>query len=148
MKPVQYELQGLDVTREERRPWKVTTGTSRMAVKEAERSGRLSARLTCVSVALRAMWNRSQRSPTSDELATEMWELDLLRDGENPEDETKRDWYTLTVRRALSALQAKGAVEKTKNGVRVSAVSGRQCETWRVVERGTGAKNPRNDAGE
>ena len=77
---------------------------------------------------LAAYYNLLQLWPTSAELAAEVADRGY-KGGE---------WtsHLLYVRRGLSDLQTAGTVEAVPAGQRRCAVTGRRCETWRVVPAG------------
>lgn len=125
-------------------PWKRTTETSREAVRVFEASGKAETLRGRITLVIRALWNRTQQSPTSDEIAAECFRRGHIPDPHpdhvKPRITELSKGYFVTVRDANGkAIGRKrvggGLVEKA--GTRKSVRSGMTVQTWRVIERGT-----------
>jgi hypothetical protein len=114
-----------DVQRAER-PWKVSRRTSRAAFYEAELTGRLRDRERIVGTALRGLWNRSQRSARSSQIARWIRRRGKAWIGR------EWSWVLLETRRALTGLREKGLADTKDDG-------GKEL-LWRWREQGVGER--------
>lgn len=132
-----------DVERIER-PWKRTTGTSREAVRTFEQSGDAETLRRLCTRAIRAIWNRTQVSPRSEDIARYLFEKkvipDLHPDHVKPRlSELYRGKWVWTKDAGGARVKVRiggGAIEPA--GKRASDRSRHMVTAWRVVERGTG----------
>lgn len=137
------QLSLLDAVQREQRPWKRTTGTSREAIRVVEAEGTAEFRREQILLAIRRIWNRTQQSPTADEIAADLFARKLIPDDHpdyvKPRLSELKHGRTIRVKGEGGVIQEKqiggGLIEKA--GKRKSARSGRMVHTWRVIERGT-----------
>lgn len=131
-----------DVARTER-PWKRTTGTSKTAIRHFEANGKRVLRAKEVLLAIRAIWNRKQQSPTADEIAAYLHRKGVIPDAHPDRVKprlsellhgktvyTKKDGAVIGTRH-----EGGGLVEKVSK--RKSSWSGENVWTWRAREMGS-----------
>ncbi len=126
-----------DIQRERPKPHKRVRSTSVKAYEQGRES--FKGRKGDVLRWLAAFFNRYNFSPTSAELA----EWIVMRSSESVHTGCL-DCLTLYARRGLNDLErasrkVQSVVRVVKGASRICSVTGNECETWQIIERGTRA---------